>query len=108
MEAGSAPRLERSAPCARSDFPLEFLARASFNGPLRFLAIPMQSRPSRLRQLIHHFAPQTANEGGVAPIDIHTAQVAGINVMPSGGGEPPQVELQMRVTAALPRAGHRQ
>jgi anti-sigma factor RsiW len=30
------------------------------------------------------------------PIDIHSAQVAGINVLPSGGTEPPQVELQMR------------
>lgn len=30
------------------------------------------------------------------PIDIHSAQVAGINVLPSGGSEPPQVELQMR------------
>jgi len=40
------------------------------------------------------------NSGGTGnemmPIDLHTAQVAGINVMPSGGGEPPQVELQMR------------
>jgi hypothetical protein len=36
-----------------------------------------------------------ANEG-VVPVDLHTAQVAGINVMPSGGSEPPQVELQMR------------
>jgi len=37
-----------------------------------------------------------ANEGGVVPVDLHTAQVAGINVMPSAGSEPPQVELQMR------------
>jgi anti-sigma factor RsiW len=33
---------------------------------------------------------------GVAPIDLRSAQVAGINVMPSGVGQPPQVELQLR------------
>ena len=37
-----------------------------------------------------------ANGGGVMPVDLHSAQVAGINVMPSGGTEPPQVEVQMR------------
>jgi hypothetical protein len=33
---------------------------------------------------------------GTMPFDVHSAQVAGINVLPSGGIEPPQVELQMR------------
>jgi hypothetical protein len=38
---------------------------------------------------------------GAAPsalgrIDLHTADVAGINVLPADGDEPPQVELQMR------------
>ncbi len=37
-----------------------------------------------------------ANGGGVMPVDLHSAQVAGISVMPSGGTEPPQVEVQMR------------
>lgn len=31
-----------------------------------------------------------------APIDIHSAEVAGINVLPSGSNEPPQVELQLK------------
>jgi anti-sigma factor RsiW len=38
----------------------------------------------------------SASNTGTMPIDIHSAQVAGINVLPSGGTEPPQVELQMR------------
>ena len=29
-------------------------------------------------------------------LDLHTADVAGINVLPSGGAEPPQVELQLQ------------
>jgi hypothetical protein len=45
-----------------------------------------------------NFTSQFPNSGssGTAPIDMHSAQVAGISVMPSGGGQPPQVELQMR------------
>jgi hypothetical protein len=39
-----------------------------------------------------NFAPQSPN----GPIDMHSAQVANISVMPSGSGQPPQVELQMR------------
>jgi hypothetical protein len=31
-----------------------------------------------------------------APLDLHTAQVAGINVIPSGNNEPPQVVLQLK------------
>ena len=44
------------------------------------------------------FAAQPFSNGanGTAPIDLHSAQVAGISVMPSGAGEPPQVELHMR------------
>jgi hypothetical protein len=43
-------------------------------------------------------APQfpNSNPSGTVPIDLHSAQVAGINVMPSGIGQPPQVELQLR------------
>jgi hypothetical protein len=42
--------------------------------------------------------PQFPSSGpsGTTPIDLHSAQVAGINVMPSGVGQPPQVELQLR------------
>jgi hypothetical protein len=32
----------------------------------------------------------------LAALDLHTADVAGINVFPSGGDTPPQVQLQMR------------
>jgi hypothetical protein len=39
-----------------------------------------------------NFVPQPPN----GPIDMHSAQVANISVMPSGGSQPPQVELQMR------------
>jgi hypothetical protein len=38
----------------------------------------------------------SANGGGLMPVDLHSAQVAGISVMPSGGSEPPQVEVRMR------------
>ena len=37
-----------------------------------------------------------SGEPTAAPIDIHTAEVAGINVLPSGGNEAPMVELQLR------------
>jgi hypothetical protein len=62
--------------------------------------------PRFLRHPIGNEAPNASadlNGAGVAtsdptsaPIDIHTAEVAGINVFPSGGNEPPQVELQLR------------
>jgi hypothetical protein len=32
----------------------------------------------------------------LSALDLHTADVAGINVLPSGGDEPPQVQLQLR------------
>lgn len=38
------------------------------------------------------------NEGGnssLAALDLHTADVSGINVIPAGTGEPPQIELQL-------------
>ena len=38
----------------------------------------------------------TAGDPTSAPFDIHSAEVAGINVFPTGGNEPPQVELQLR------------
>ena len=53
-----------------------------------------------------NFVPQFPS-GGAAPIDMHSAQVAGINVMPSGGGQPPSGIADAR-TATLPRAGHGQ
>jgi hypothetical protein len=44
-----------------------------------------------------NFASQyLSSSASGTPIDMHSAQVAGISVMPSGGGQPPQVELQMR------------
>ncbi len=37
-----------------------------------------------------------ANNTALSTVDLHTADVAGINVFPAGGNEPPQVELQLR------------
>ncbi|MGA8144756.1 MAG: HEAT repeat domain-containing protein [Candidatus Acidiferrales bacterium] len=42
------------------------------------------------------YSPGPVSTGGVMPVDLHTAQVAGISVMPSAGSGPPQVEVQMR------------
>jgi len=50
------------------------------------------SPPNETESLIG--TPRTNSE--MMPVDLHSAQVAGINVMASGAGEPPQVELQMR------------
>ena len=61
--------------------------------PITDNSIPIASADSSDSSSI---SPSPASEGGVTPLDLHTAQVAGINVVPSGGGEPPQVELQMR------------
>jgi len=45
-------------------------------------------------------SPSASSENPVepsnSPIDLHSAQVAGINVVPSGMNEPPQVELQLK------------
>jgi hypothetical protein len=43
-------------------------------------------------------APDTSALTNFAPasLDLRTAEVAGINVLSSGGGEPPRVELQLR------------
>jgi len=38
----------------------------------------------------------TPADSSRSPIDIHTAQVAGINVIPARDNQPPQVELQVR------------
>jgi hypothetical protein len=35
-------------------------------------------------------------ESSSPSIDLHSAQVAGINVLPAGGNEPPQIELQLK------------
>jgi hypothetical protein len=42
------------------------------------------------------FPDATAADSARSPIDIHTAQVAGINVIPASNNQPPQVELQLR------------
>jgi hypothetical protein len=36
-----------------------------------------------------------ANQTSTGSLDLRTAEVAGINVLPNGGNEPPQVELQL-------------
>ena len=45
-------------------------------------------------------APSAATENAAdpanSPVDLHSAQVAGINVVPTGVNEPPQVELQLK------------
>jgi hypothetical protein len=50
---------------------------------------PAQSNPS---------SAETSDPGNspLSALDLHTADVAGISVSPSGGNAPPQVELQMR------------
>ena len=69
------------------------------------------------RYLRHSVAPDSASQSGISnsastltgitnsgdpansdlsPLDLHTADVAGINVFPSSNNQPPQVELQMR------------
>lgn len=39
---------------------------------------------------------ESASNLPLRDVDVHTADVAGIRVIPSGGDEPPQVELQLR------------
>jgi hypothetical protein len=45
-----------------------------------------------------------AGNSALAALDLHTADVAGINVIPAGGAEPPEVELQL--TAQRPLTVH--
>ncbi|MGB0035116.1 MAG: HEAT repeat domain-containing protein [Candidatus Acidiferrales bacterium] len=40
--------------------------------------------------------PSDFANSSLGTLDLHTADVAGINVLPSGGNEPPQVELQLK------------
>jgi len=40
-------------------------------------------------------------KAALASFDLHTADVSGINVIPAGGGEPPQVELQLKAQRPL-------
>ena len=40
--------------------------------------------------------PADAGNSSLSPLDLHTADVAGINVFPSSNNQPPQVELQLR------------
>ncbi len=41
-------------------------------------------------------AEATTSESVVHPIDLHTADVAGINILPSAANEPPQVQVQLK------------
>jgi anti-sigma factor RsiW len=41
-------------------------------------------------------AAENAADPANSPVDLHSAQVAGINVVPTGINEPPQVELQLK------------
>lgn len=51
--------------------------------------------------------PNARNEisSSLGTFDLHTADVAGINVLPAGGGEQPQVELQLRAQRPLTLQG---
>jgi hypothetical protein len=41
-------------------------------------------------------SPQPAQNAALAALDLHTADVAGISVLPSDAGDMPQVQLQLR------------
>lgn len=45
------------------------------------------------------------NSDALSSLDLHTADVAGINIFPSDGGEPPQVQLQMRAQQPITLEG---
>jgi hypothetical protein len=47
----------------------------------------------------------SGNSDALTSLDLHTADVAGINVFPSNGGEPPQVQLQMRAQQPITLEG---
>src|SRR5271155_1055201 len=55
--------------------------------PVASAALPASSPAS---------APDNSAEPSRSPIDLHSAQVAGISVLPAGKNEPPEVELQMK------------
>jgi hypothetical protein len=59
---------------------------------LRTPSPPLTSVAPQVPDLPLPTAPDSIN----TPIDLRTAQVAGINVLPARGGDNPQVELQMR------------
>jgi HEAT repeats len=59
---------------------------------LRTPSAPLTSAAPQVPDLPLSTAPDSSS----APIDLRSAQVAGINVLPARGGDDPQVELQMR------------
>jgi HEAT repeats len=75
-------------------------------GPHVLQRIIAPSAPSIAAPAVTTVAPNPAQANGVQtavtpanplePIDLHAADVAGINVLPSFGDEPPQVQLQLR------------
>jgi hypothetical protein len=74
-------------------------------GP-RLLRHPVISAPSAHMAAAGSVADSAADSSVLEPVvasppsskvfDVHTADVAGINVLPAAGNDPPQVELQMR------------
>jgi hypothetical protein len=61
----------------------------------RLLHQPVVAGNSNVASLTN--APDTTPaDSSRSPIDFHTAQVAGINVIPASNNQPPQVELQVR------------
>jgi HEAT repeats/Putative zinc-finger len=43
----------------------------------------------------------TPGDSALSALDLHTADVSGINVIPAGGSEPPEVELQLKAQRPL-------
>lgn len=46
-------------------------------------------------------AAATTGDSALSALDLHTADVSGINVIPAGGSEPPEVELQLKAQRPL-------
>jgi anti-sigma factor RsiW len=60
-------------------------------------AVPAVTATSPDSHAVTPAPPQENSEASsLNDIDLHTAEVAGINVLPAGGTQPPQVELQLR------------
>jgi HEAT repeats len=59
-------------------------------------APPSPAVPSLIRSDRNSADASESINSPLSAFDLHTADVAGINVFPSGGNEPPQVELQMK------------
>lgn len=50
-------------------------------------------------------AAEASGNTGLAALDLHTADVSGINVIPAGAGEPPEVELQLQAQRPMTLQG---